>query len=382
MKRYTDKKRIFGLDIIRAFAIIFVVIGHGGFILDKTIFSGFPYFPMIDGVDLFFVLSGFLIGGILLKEFNKFEKIKTSQLLTFWKRRWFRTLPNYYLILLLNYLVVKYGIINEDINQFNFNFITFTHNFASPFHGFFWESWSLSIEEWFYILTPILIVAISKFTSIKKTFLVSTMIMILMPILYRLLIFDDSIDSFWYGVTFRKVVLSRLDSIGYGLLAAWIYYYYHHIWKKYNVILFILGIVLMVFIINFDAAPNSFYKQIIYLSILPISVVLIMPLAESYKKAKGLIAYSIQHISKISYSMYLINLALVAEVIRDNFSPRGGFDGIFKYLLYWLIVITVSSLLYKYFEKPVMNLRDKKYNLFSEVKHALYSEDGTKNSEE
>jgi peptidoglycan/LPS O-acetylase OafA/YrhL len=364
MKLYTDNKRIFGLDVIRAIAIIIVVIEHGGFILNGTIFEDFPFFSMIDGVDMFFVLSGFLIGGILLKELNKYGKFKLNQLLTFWKRRWFRTLPNYYLILLLNYFVVKYGIINEDINQFNFNFLTFTQNFSSPFFGFFWESWSLSIEEWFYILTPILIIVISKFTSIKKTFLISTIIMILMPILYRVYILNENINSFWYGVTFRKVVLCRLDSIGFGLFAAWGYYYHRNIWKKYNVLLFIIGVILMIFIINFDAPPNSFYKQIVYFSILPISILLVLPLAENFKKANGLLAYSIQHISKISYSMYLINLALVSEIIRDNFSPEGGYDSIFKYFIYWAIIITMSSLLYKYFEKPVMNLRDKKFKEF------------------
>ena len=55
-----------------------------------------------------------------------------------------------------------------------------------------------------------------------------------------------------------------------------------------------------------------------------------------------------QHISKISYSMYLINLALVAQIIDKNFSPNGGADSIIKYLLYWFSVILFSTLLYKY----------------------------------
>jgi peptidoglycan/LPS O-acetylase OafA/YrhL len=59
--------------------------------------------------------------------------------------------------------------------------------------------------------------------------------------------------------------------------------------------------------------------------------------------------------------MYLINLALVAEVIRDNFPPSGGADGIIKYLIYWAIVIVASTLLFTYFEKPMTDLRDKKF---------------------
>ena len=64
-------QRIFGLDIFRAVAILLVVLGHGKFLLNGTILEGFPYIKIIDGVDLFFVLSGFLIGNILLKLINK-----------------------------------------------------------------------------------------------------------------------------------------------------------------------------------------------------------------------------------------------------------------------------------------------------------------------
>ena len=65
------------------------------------------------------------------------------------------------------------------------------------------------------------------------------------------------------------------------------------------------------------------------------------------------------HISLISYSMYLINLALVSEIIRDNFPPRGPQTSWALYLIYWFVVITFSTFLYKYYEKPIMDLRDK-----------------------
>lgn len=362
----TQNSRIFGLDIVRTCAILLVVLGHGGFILDNTILEDFPYFSMIDGVTIFFVLSGFLIGNILLIEINKFEKFKISDLLTFWKRRWFRTLPNYYLILLLNFLVVKYGIIKEDISQFNFKFLFFSQNFKSPFFGFFWESWSLSVEEWFYIITPILVFFLLKIIKPKYSFLISTLIMIVLPLIYRFYIYNPTIDHFWWDVTVRKTVLCRLDSIGYGLLLAWIYYYYSNFWEKIKIPSFLIGVLLIAFILNFEQEAKTHYKQIIYFSLTPLSVMFLLPLSESYKKASGFFAKSIEHISKISYSIYLIHLALIAEVIRDNFPPQGGIDGIIKYVAYLTITIVVSSLLYKYFEKPIMNLRDKDFTtLFS-----------------
>ena len=57
------KNRVFGLDLMRALAIIFVVMGHGGWMLNNAN-TNFPWIKFIDGVELFFVLSGFLIGGI------------------------------------------------------------------------------------------------------------------------------------------------------------------------------------------------------------------------------------------------------------------------------------------------------------------------------
>ncbi len=116
------ENRIFGLDLMRAIAIIFVVMGHG-LMLEKAN-TNFPWIRLINGVELFFVLSGFLIGGILIKTFNDKENFGIKTIANFWVRRWFRTLPNYYLILIINIIVVYFGIIREDFAQFNWKFFS------------------------------------------------------------------------------------------------------------------------------------------------------------------------------------------------------------------------------------------------------------------
>lgn len=354
----SEPKRIFGLDILRAFAIVLVVMGHGKFILKDTALEGFPFFRMIDGVDIFFVLSGFLIGGILLKKLNEKDQFGFWDLGMFWKRRWFRTLPNYYLILFLNYVIVNAGIINEDIEQFNFHFLTFTQNFKDPFYGFFWESWSLSIEEWFYLITPVLILLLSSLLSFNRAYLIATILMIFLPLVYRFYQFDPAIDSFAWDIGIRKTVLSRLDSIGYGLFAAWMFFHFKALWNRWFVLFSALGLALIAYILLSNKGIDSIYMQTIYFSLVPLSVMFLLPLFTKIKSGRGMFAHATEHISKISYSMYLINLALVAEVIRDNFAPQGGWDGLLKYLIYWLVVVGVSTLLYRYFEKPLMDLRE------------------------
>ena len=356
--KYNQSERIFGLDIFRAAAIILVVMGHGDFMLRNTILSGFPYFSMIDGVDIFFVLSGFLIGTILLKEINQEHPFGLKQLTVFWKRRWLRTLPNYYLILLVNYIIVHQNIIKEDILQFNWKFLFFMQNLNSSFYGFFWESWSLSVEEWFYIISPILLLLLLKFLTPKTSFIIITALMILFPFFYRISMSNALVEFFAYDITFKKIVLCRLDSIAFGLLAAWFLFYYESYWKKFKTFSLLIGLSLMTYILKFAPNESYFYNQVYYFTASPLSAMLILPYAFSIKTSTWKISKVITHISKISYSMYLLNLAIVAEVIRDNFLPVGGIDGIIKYILYWIIVIIGATLLYSYFEKPIMNLRN------------------------
>ncbi len=354
-------KRVFGLDIFRAIAILIVLKDHGG-IISGDLFDNIPFIPLIDGVELFFVLSGFLIGSILIKMLEKDKKLNLSSISHFWKRRWFRTLPNYYLILFVNFLLVKYGFINGDIEQFNYKFIFFLQNFNSGFVDFFWESWSLSIEEWFYIILPLVILVFSFFFSKKKTLLFAILSLLILPLVYRISISGMEVDRFWLDVSFRKVVLTRLDAIMYGVLAAYVKFYHSDFFVKNRNIMFILGIIIICINIFLPNQPNDFYCKTFFFSVHSFGAALLLAQADSIKKFKyNFIGKSITIISVISYSMYLVNLALVAQVIEKNFPPQTNIEKLYMYIVFWFATIFISTLLYRFYEKPFLDLREKKF---------------------
>ena len=358
--------RTYGLDVFRSIAIILVVHIHGLYMLNNTILEGIPWINIIDGVELFFVLSGFLIGSILIKTIDKNNyKLNIKTILHFWKRRWFRTLPNYYLILFLNIIFVYFNIIDGDINQFSYKFFIFTQNFFNPLTDFFWESWSLTIEEWFYIILPICLLIVLKMIPKKKGILIVIITLMALPLCYRIMQSNKIVNYFWWDVEFRKVVVMRLDTIIYGVLAAYIKYYYYDIWKKHTKLLFIIGLIAALIIPNIPKDPNSFFAKTFYFNLTTISATLLLPYADSIKKFKSSIGKIITHISLISYSMYLINLALISQVMAKNFPITSPTEGFIKYIIYWLIVITGSTLLYFFFEKPIMELREKKAKVSS-----------------
>jgi peptidoglycan/LPS O-acetylase OafA/YrhL len=139
--------RVFGLDILRVFAISAVVYQHCSYLLPN---HGIFYFLNIlfkpDGVTVFFVLSGFLVGNIILKELNTRAVFSFSSLLNILQRRWFKTIPVYYLLLIFNIIFTRMGIFPGIINYNVVAYFLFLQNLVIPLDLFFWESWSLAVN--------------------------------------------------------------------------------------------------------------------------------------------------------------------------------------------------------------------------------------------
>ncbi|MGO4477052.1 acyltransferase family protein [Massilia sp. 2TAF26] len=148
--------RLAGLDTLRALAIAMVLMSHyNGFVARGSIF-GFIGEVGWAGVDLFFVLSGYLIGNQLLAPAARGESV---QLKTFVARRLLRTLPNYYVVLAV-YLLLPHSPIWGKTMAPVWRFLSFTQNFGLRYGETFTHSWSLCIEEQFYLVLPLVVMAL------------------------------------------------------------------------------------------------------------------------------------------------------------------------------------------------------------------------------
>ena len=208
------------------------------------------------------------------------------------------------------------------------SFILFTHNLYNGFHSFFWESWSLSVEEWFYIILPLSIFGFRLFLSKKHTFLATILLLIITPLLYRITQADTVYDSFHtYDVEVRKVGVMRLDTIIYGVLAAYIKFYHKDFWRLCRWPAFVLGMVILYKAVTSDHSFELFYSRTFYFVAISIGAMLLLPLADNIKTYRfKWWGKTVTHISKISYSMYLINLGLVFGVIMKHNPPESEAD--------------------------------------------------------
>lgn len=362
-----DPNRIFGLDILRAFAILFVVIGHGKHLLPGK-YAKFNDLFVFDGVSIFFVLSGFLIGGILIKIIDK-NNIDKSLLVNFWIRRWFRTLPNYFLILFL--LALLHYLFTDNFSFWSVKkYFIFSQNLFYVHPPWFLEAWSLSVEEWFYLITPIFIfvsIRIFKLNPKKAVFFTAIFLIFLVTLFryYRYTVLQIEDINTW-DLLFRKQVVTRFDSLMYGVIGAY-FSYYNLNWLKYKRSLLFVGLILMIsskFIIKNLLPVGGLYNAVFSFTTFSIATLFLLPYLSDYKKGNGAFYQLITYISLISYSMYLLNFSFIQYWIINKIHWIGLSSNIIlitilKYSLYWFLVITLSILLYKYFEIPMTRLRDK-----------------------
>ena len=225
-----SKSRFQGLDILRALAIILVFMSHYSFITDLNPFWIFNEFGGM-GVDLFFVLSGYLIGNQI---FGPVSKNECFSFKNFYIRRFLRTLPSYYFIIVIYFLIPQ--IHEKPLTVPFWKFITFTMNYGLHGSGFS-HAWSLCVEEHFYLFSPILIIIFLKKLNVKFFFYV-IISFLLISIISRITEFSHFVQNSGKNEVKNYIQYiyypthTRLDSLTLGILSSFLKNYYKNIWHK------------------------------------------------------------------------------------------------------------------------------------------------------
>jgi len=352
------------IDGLRTIAVLSVILYHAQIVVfvDDFFKGGFV------GVDIFFIISGYLISRILLNEL--FEKGKIN-FLQFYERRARRILPILFTVFLISFpLAYKYSYLLP--NQF----IEYAHSILSAtFFGsniFFYftntqygaedsllqpflHTWSLGVEEQFYILFPIVLLLAYKFS--KKHLVTMITILILISLIYAEWQSTKNTQLNFFMLT------SRLWELGIGSLLAFYELRYGRV-KHYllNQTMPLIGLVMISYSIVFFNNQTPHPSFITLLPTLGTALIILYSINKTDLVGRVLSWKPIVDIGLISYSMYLWHYPLFALA---RVSDLNGVSNDEKYLLIILTVI-LSVISYFLIEKPFRNkqfLVMKKFSL-------------------
>jgi len=314
-----------------------------------------------DGVSIFFILSGYLIGHIIFKLLKE-KGPSFSNLAGFWRDRWLRTLPAYYCVLIgLMAILIYYT--HKTFHHFFYLFFFSENISGNSSYNIFTESWSLAVEEWFYLLIPILLFLTVRICSLKKAVPV---------IIVFVVLFSNAVRfyrTYKYGILtagedahmliLSKLLTSvpaRIDNIMFGILGAYLSFFRFGIWTNYKNLLFAIGVT--GFICNHFYKVFSginFYNILLHTQVQLLFILMTFPQLSTITARSGPIARFITFTSTISYSIYLIHMSIFILAVM----PRFPLNTWVLLPVYYLWAFGGGYLLHITVEKWGLQLRDK-----------------------
>lgn len=349
------------LDGLRGIAILLVILHHN-----------FDFIPILKlgwiGVDLFFVLSGFLITEILL-----YKKPKKHFLLNFYARRGLRILPLYYLIVIIFFLTAPY--LPELHAQYKYYsthqvFLwTNTQNWLNILyqkpdnHMLLYHFWSLSLEEQFYLIWPLLIVIIKSQKWLTRT----AFIILLSCILLRI------ISWLYFGEGYTNYQIqsaTRVDGLCIGsLIALWKYGNPASLNKKITATaISIISIHIIVFVLVKLFFPDTPHFR--FLGFTSIAAVFGLLVWYSISHKTMLNQYFLNNkylkwLGKISFGLYVFHwpVLVLFRICFTNRLESYGFSRAYSYIFLSvaavIVAIGISWISYTLFEKKFLALKDR-----------------------
>ena len=359
--RFRDRVRLPGLDLLRALAIIVVVVYHAALF-------GFKLPGRVDrfgwiGVDLFFVLSGYLIGGQLLAPLARDQRIKLGR---FFTRRALRIMPAYFVVLAIYFLLPSWREYPE-MSQPLWKFLLSVQNIALHGGTAFSHAWSLAVEDQFYLALPFLLLFLYR--RPRAAIIVPCLIVIGGIALRAFLAAQNpSVDG---GVSFRGFqawiyypTWTRLDPLVFGVVLAAIEKFRPTWWQRLiNCApwLWVPALALIVYALylgetkNLTVAACVWQFPLIAIGMAALLVCAVSPRLPLYRVAIPGAAF----IASIAYSAYLIQKLVINGVEQFCSSHNIPPTSAFALIGVELCVYAAAVILFLTVERSFLQLRHR-----------------------
>ena len=365
------ERKFYGLDNLRAIAIIFVLLFHYNRWVEHP-----AWFPKAfqfgwTGVDLFFVLSGFLISSQL---FAQIRKEGTFSMKEFYIKRFFRILPIYFFVLTVYFLVPFFS------NDFGkgqvlaplWKYLTFTQNFGTDYaHArSFGMVWSLCVEEHFYLLLPVTLLLLIKTGWFRRASLLMV-ILFAAGFLIRLLLWYKVTPFQNTGVLFKYLWIEtiylptycRLDGLLVGVAIAALYNYLPALFSRFSKFangMIVLGIVIMIsayflFGNSYDFSRTLFGFPVVSIGFGCLVLGAIMSQSFLYRWKSAVMT----KIAELSYVLYLIHMIVILSTQTLFYKLGLPKASNLVFALSMIFCIAVAFLLHYSIEKPFMKMRTR-----------------------
>lgn len=367
-----------GPDVLRSLAILLVMLVHLPLEATPGVLVGIRSYGWI-GVDIFFVLSGYLIGTQLLGEVARTGRVDVK---SFYLRRAFRILPAFFVVL------AAYAVLpilrDAPTMQPVWRLVTFTVNFGlDPRYGSaFTEAWSLSVEEHFYLVLPLLVLLLRKRATAETVFALAAALLIA-GMLLRFAIWQSEVGALAEAQKYRDAfaaylrevyypTYNRLDGLMFGVLLAAARLFKPELWRRYLPIPVSLGVGALLVIAallafsdrgafsgtDLPLVAQSLVGAVAGFPLLSAGVALVLGGMLDLERAFGRWRFAgATAVATLSYSLYLTHKG-VYHIDRMIFGKE-SLMGLSGFVVYFATCFIVATALWFLVEKTFLRLRDR-----------------------
>lgn len=371
-------KRLSGLDHLRALAIVMVLFYHYRMFQHPDWLDDFIGFGWT-GVDLFFVLSGYLISSQL------FAQIKTGRTISFpefFIKRFFRIIPAYAVLLAIYFLIPAFH--EREALPPLWKFVTFTQNFGFDIKHFgtFSHAWSLCVEEHFYLLLPLVVILFMRYKIERKAAWLLLLLFVAglitrLTIWYNIIVPAQEQDDFfiiWYRHIYYPTY-TRLDGLLTGVTIALLFSFRQTVkdWcdKKGNLIL-ITGLIVLTGAWFLCENQETFAASVFGFPVVAFGYGLLVMAAMStscvlYRYSSRITAF----IAKMSFALYLSHKGVIhisqPLLAKADIAPKGNL----MFISCLILSLIGAFILNRVVEEPFLRLRQRLLNARNKIKQPM-----------